>query len=128
MREIARNPEDKTQVSLLFANIGVEDILLRAELDELAAKSEGRIKVHYIVEKPTDDAGVFAISRTTPELISTVMPPPADDVLVCICGPYKMLEAVCGGKDFPKGKPPQQGPIGGMLKDMGYSESMVFKF
>ena len=36
IREILENPEDKTEVSLLFANNAEEDILMRDELDRLA--------------------------------------------------------------------------------------------
>jgi cytochrome-b5 reductase len=128
MREIARNPADRTEVTFLFANVGTEDILLRDELDSLAAASQGRIKIRYIVETPTQDKGIFAVGRATPELIRSVMPAPAEDVLVCVCGPNKMLEVVCGGKVFEQGKAPKQGPVAGFLRDCGYSEEMVYKF
>lgn len=36
IREVLSNPDDRTQVSLVFANISEEDILLRDELDALA--------------------------------------------------------------------------------------------
>ena len=39
-QEILRNPEDKTQVSLIFANQTEEDIILRKELDDMAAKHD----------------------------------------------------------------------------------------
>ena len=61
------------QVTFLFANVGTEDILLREELDSLAAASEGRIKIRYIVETPTQDEGIFAIGRATPDLIRSVI-------------------------------------------------------
>ena len=38
--EIVNNPEDKTQVSLVFANQTEEDIILKDELDEMAAKHD----------------------------------------------------------------------------------------
>ena len=36
--EIVNNPEDKTQVSLIFANQTEKDIILKEEIDEMAAK------------------------------------------------------------------------------------------
>lgn len=36
--EIVSNPDDKTQVSLVFANQTEKDIILKKELDEMAAK------------------------------------------------------------------------------------------
>lgn len=38
IKEIARNPRDTTEVSFVFANQTLEDIILKQELDELAAK------------------------------------------------------------------------------------------
>ena len=35
IKEIARNPEDKTKVSFIFANQSVEDIIIKKDLDEL---------------------------------------------------------------------------------------------
>ena len=43
--EIVSNPEDKTQVSLIFANQTEEDIILRDELDQMAAKHDN-FQVH----------------------------------------------------------------------------------
>lgn len=37
---VLKDPEDKTQISLLYANQTSDDILLRARLDELAAKHD----------------------------------------------------------------------------------------
>jgi len=39
-----------------------------------------------------------------------------------------MYKAVCGGKLFEKGKPPAQGEVGGVLKQLGFTEDAVFKF
>lgn len=40
IQEIVKNPEDKTEVSFVFANKTEDDIILRDELDELAAKHD----------------------------------------------------------------------------------------
>jgi ferredoxin-NADP reductase len=34
--EVLRNPDDKTEVSLIFGNVSEDDILLRKEIDKLA--------------------------------------------------------------------------------------------
>jgi len=36
IREVLSNPEDRTEISLIFANVSEDDILLRDELDALA--------------------------------------------------------------------------------------------
>ncbi|ORY85061.1 hypothetical protein BCR37DRAFT_386358 [Protomyces lactucae-debilis] len=38
IRAILENPDDKTKVSLIYANVNEQDIILRDELDELAQK------------------------------------------------------------------------------------------
>ena len=60
----------------------------------------------------------------TKDLLAAHMPPPADSSLIMVCGPPPMLKAVSGDKLPDK----SQGPLAGMLKDMGYTEGQVFKF
>ena len=46
--EILSNPEDKTQVSLIFANQTEQDIILRDEIDQLASKHENfQVTSHF---------------------------------------------------------------------------------
>lgn len=40
IKEIVRNPEDRTQINFIYANQSVEDIILKNELDDIAAKNE----------------------------------------------------------------------------------------
>ena len=42
---------------------------------------------------------------------------------VMVCGPNPMISHVCGPKIKRK-----QGPVGGLLKDAGFSSEQVFKF
>lgn len=44
IQDVAKNPEDKTEVSFIFANKTEEDIILRKELDDLAQR-HSNIKV-----------------------------------------------------------------------------------
>lgn len=44
---------DRTQVDLIFANVNEDDILLREDLDALAAKDDG-IRVHYVLNNPPE--------------------------------------------------------------------------
>jgi len=53
VRAITENPEDKTQIDLLFANVNQEDILLKEDLDELAANHEN-FRVHYVLNNPPE--------------------------------------------------------------------------
>jgi cytochrome-b5 reductase len=42
---IMKNPADKTQVSLVFANVSEDDILLKSRLDDLVKAHPDRFKV-----------------------------------------------------------------------------------
>jgi hypothetical protein len=57
---------------LIFANVGVEDILLKEDLDQLA-KEDKSFRVHYVLNNPPEkwDGGVGFV---TPEMIQ-VCPP-----------------------------------------------------
>ncbi len=44
-----KNPEDKTKLSLIFANVNEEDILLKDEMDELVKTNPGRFSVYYVL-------------------------------------------------------------------------------
>merc|ERR1712217_772934 len=129
IKEILKNPADKTEVTLVFCNQTPADILLRKELDALASSSNGQLTVLYVVDK--NDANDKAIKHegyVTADFLSSAIPAPSPDTLVYVCGPPPMLKAVAGNKKFEKGKPPAQGEVGGILKELGYSEDMVFKF
>ena len=44
---------DKTEVDLIFANVSLDDILLKNDLDRLAKEDEG-FRVHYVLNDPPD--------------------------------------------------------------------------
>jgi cytochrome-b5 reductase len=50
VKEILKNPEDTTEISLIFANNTEEDILLKNVLDNLEEK-HANFKVTYVVSK-----------------------------------------------------------------------------
>ena len=63
---------DDTEIDLIFANVGVEDILLREDLDQLAKEDKG-FRVHYVLNNPPEkwDGGVGFV---TPEMIQVCSP------------------------------------------------------
>ena len=121
VREILGNPADKTQVSMIFGNVAEQDILLRAELDALQYL-HSNFKVHYTLDKPPR-GWKGSKGFVTSEMVKAHAPAPGDDVKVLVCGPTPMVNAVAGPKDKRK-----QGPIGGVLKDVGFTAEQVYKF
>ncbi|KAB2024119.1 hypothetical protein ES319_D06G065100v1 [Gossypium barbadense] len=77
---ILKNPDDKTQVSLLYANVSPDDILLKQKLDILAA-SHPNLKVFYTVDNPTKTwkGGAGFISK---DMVTKGLPGPAEDTLI----------------------------------------------
>ncbi|KAK9101951.1 hypothetical protein Sjap_019205 [Stephania japonica] len=119
---VLRNPDDNTQLSLLYANISPDDILLKTKLDILEA-SHPNLKIFYTVDNPTNDwkGGVGYISK---DVVVKGLPGPSEDTLILVCGPPGMMEHISGEK----AKDWTQGELKGLLKDVGYTEEMVYKF
>jgi len=126
IEELLEAPEDTTKMTLLFCNQTPDDIVLAERFDELAAKYP-RFKVVYCVDK-ADQTWKGKTGYVTPEMFKELMPAPADGNIVMVCGPPPMYKAICGGKKFEKGKPPQQGDVDGIMKGLGYTPDQVFKF
>ena len=51
IEEVLFNSDDKTKVTLLFANTTADDILLKKDLDKFAQKYPDRFKVYYTISK-----------------------------------------------------------------------------
>ncbi|KAF3676950.1 NADH-cytochrome b5 reductase 1 [Capsicum annuum] len=77
---ILKNPDDNTQVSLVYANLSPDDILLKKKLDVLAA-THPNLKVFYTVDNPTNDWR-GSIGYVSKDMIIKGLPPPGDDTLI----------------------------------------------
>jgi len=106
IRAITKNPNDKTSVSLIFANQTEEDILLKKELDDLASKHEN-FKVFYTLDRPPE-GWTGGSGFVTPEVIKQHCPPPASDIKILLCGPIPMVSAMaknCESLGYKKASP-----------------------
>ncbi|TQD90526.1 hypothetical protein C1H46_023964 [Malus baccata] len=119
---ILKNPDDTTQVSLLYANVSPDDILLKQKLDILAA-SHPNLKVFYTVDNPTKSwkGGKGYISK---DMAVKGLPAPDEDTLILVCGPPGMMKHISGDKAQDR----SQGELTGILKELGYTGEMVYKF
>ncbi|KAF3781616.1 NADH-cytochrome b5 reductase-like protein [Nymphaea thermarum] len=119
---ILKDPADNTQVSLIYANISPDDILLKRKLDVLSA-SHPNFKVFYTVDNPSKNwrGGTGYISK---EMILKGLPCPSDDTLIFVCGPPGMMKHISGDK----AKDRSQGELSGLLTELGYTQEMVYKF
>jgi len=125
--EVLSNPKDNTQMTLIYANVSIDDILLKSRLDGLAAKYPKKLKVHYAIDSaPPSWKG--HVGYITEDLIKKYMPPPSKDNIVMVCGPPPMMKAISGDKVQSPTGAYEQGPVEGLLKKLNYTPDNVFKF
>eukprot|EP00747_Dinoflagellata_sp_TGD_P209363 gnl/TRDRNA2_/TRDRNA2_82760_c0_seq2.p1 gnl/TRDRNA2_/TRDRNA2_82760_c0~~gnl/TRDRNA2_/TRDRNA2_82760_c0_seq2.p1 ORF type:complete len:141 (-),score=33.07 gnl/TRDRNA2_/TRDRNA2_82760_c0_seq2:65-487(-) len=126
LERIVGTAGDETQVTLIYGNKSPKDILLRDELDALAAEAKGRLKiVHIVGEKPDQEP----IAGWTGELgwvdkakFQKYAFPPSDDTFVMVCGLPALYTAFCGPRDE------AVVAAGTILHELGYTEKNVVKF
>lgn len=89
---IITNPEDKTEVQLIYGNQTEADILLKKELDHIVA-NHPQIKVFYLLDKPAPnwDGGVGYV---TPDVLNKYLPAATPKTQLLICGPPPMVNSV----------------------------------
>ncbi|XP_022863676.1 NADH--cytochrome b5 reductase 1-like [Olea europaea var. sylvestris] len=109
-RAILENPNDKTKVHLIYANVTYEDILLKEQLDSLATNYSDCFKIYYVLNQPPEvwNEGVGFVSK---EMIQTHCPAPAADIQILRCGP-----------------PPMNKAMAAHLEALGYAPEMQFQF
>lgn len=125
---ILRNPEDKTKISLIYANNTEQDILLKKEFDDLATKFPDRFSKVYIVTKTTsENEGLYQQGYVTKDMLTKVIPNKLAErnVKVLVSGPPAMIESIAGAKGMGGWT---QGSVGGILQELGYKSDDVHKF
>uniref|UniRef100_A0A7S1PRL3 NADH-cytochrome b5 reductase n=1 Tax=Neobodo designis TaxID=312471 RepID=A0A7S1PRL3_NEODS len=127
IRAVLGNEKDKTKIDLVYANNSRKDILMASELCELQKLYPNFHMYLTLTEAPKKWLG--GVGLVSPTMLKPFLPKPgAPKSIVLVCGPPPMMKAVSGDKVFEAGKMPQQGPLDGMLKEMGYTADQVFKF
>jgi cytochrome-b5 reductase len=91
IRAIQKNPDDRTEVWLIFANQTEEDILLRKELEALPS---GRFHLHYTLDRPPAD-WKYSSGFINTEMCRKHLPAPSDDSMIFVCGPPPMIKFAC---------------------------------
>lgn len=126
-QRVLANPDDQTQVSLIFANVTEDDIILKDKIDDLQKEHPKQLKVYYSLDQPPIGknwkGGRGFISRS---MVEENLPNPLLGPLtkVLVCGPPGMVKHLAGELPSKKG----QGEFGGLLKQCGFEASQVFKF
>lgn len=93
IRRVCNDPNDKTKISLIFANVTEDDILLKEELDQIAKASPESFKVHYVLERPPEN-WTGEVGLVTKEMIKNYCPGPSNDIKLLLCGPLPMVKSL----------------------------------
>lgn len=112
IRAAMKNPLDTTKISLIYANVNPSDILLKSELDCLAASHPERFSVYYVLNNPPEGwtGGEGFVSK---EMIEKHLPEPIKEEASLAKGDHRML--MCG-------PPPMINAMKGHLKEIGWPE------
>ncbi|KAJ2702466.1 hypothetical protein H4R19_005359 [Coemansia spiralis] len=126
---ILGDPADAaTRITVLYGAQTAADLVFRDRLEALAAQHAGRLDVAYMAEREAP-AGREAVLAGRPDAASVgalVRGFDAATDVVLVCGPEAMMAAVCGARPVGAGR--GQGPLRGVLRDLGFAPASVFKF
>jgi cytochrome-b5 reductase len=94
VNEMLKRPGDNTELALLYANQTESDILLRDDLDVLAAKHQDKFKVWYTIDRASE-SWKFSVGFINDEMIKDNLFPPSKDTITVMCGPPPMINFAC---------------------------------
>lgn len=92
-KQILGDPEDITKISLLFANVSVQDILLKKELTGMMRDHSEQFYAHFVVDE-APEGWTGSVGYVTADMIKQHCPAPAPDVMLLFCGPRPMTKAL----------------------------------
>ncbi|CAE8639264.1 unnamed protein product [Polarella glacialis] len=110
---VLRDPNDTTEVALLYANRTPADILAREQLEKLAAEHPKRFRLSFTVDRlPEGEKWSHNVGFISKAMIEAALFAAGPDTISVLCGPPIMLEKAC----FPP------------LRELGYEDANVFSF
>eukprot|EP01053_Blabericola_migrator_P001008 Blabericola_migrator_1__1007@NODE_1254_length_4974_cov_113_661300_g647_i1_p1_GENE_NODE_1254_length_4974_cov_113_661300_g647_i1NODE_1254_length_4974_cov_113_661300_g647_i1_p1_ORF_typecomplete_len284_score35_26NAD_binding_1/PF00175_21/8_8e29FAD_binding_6/PF00970_24/1_2e11FAD_binding_6/PF00970_24/3_4e03NAD_binding_6/PF08030_12/0_00014_NODE_1254_length_4974_cov_113_661300_g647_i126523503 len=123
LRKILSNPEDNTEIILLYGSRHEEDIILRDEVEQMAREHANRMKLYLYLSKPDENYRGLT-GRINKAEVEKYLGPAQPGTMVLVCGTPDMVKDMAGTV----GPKQEQGVLEGALKELGYTEETVFKF
>ena len=121
---------DGTRVSMVLAFRSEEEILMRAELEEMGQNPP--VDLHLQLSAPSAGWPKARSGRISAETLRYCLPPADARSMVLVCGTDGFVDTVAGPIQrvkLPNGqKRKVQGPVGGFLAQLGYRAEQVHKF
>jgi len=115
--------EEKQDVIMLYGSKVSEDILGKEMLDVWVKDYSDRFEVvHILSHEPEDSQWDGQRGFIDKERIDKYLPDPSvgDDLLIFVCGPPPMYDALCG--------PRNEKSLTGLLANLGFKKEQVYKF
>lgn len=115
------DPDDRTEMTLVFGANSEENLVLRDELEGFKSRFPGRFDVVYTVNNQAKNAvgSTLQQGRITESLLRQVMKGPEEkNVQVLVCGPPAMESALMGSNGREKG----------ILGQLGYTKDQIYRF
>lgn len=119
---VLADEKDHTELILLFSNQQEEDILLKQQLDALAAQHVN-FTVHYALTRTQPDNWSGITGRLDLSVLTSLVGRPLNS-FVYVCGPPSFYDSICGDKNADK----SQGECTGILKELGHTPETIYKF
>uniref|UniRef100_A0A2P2JNK5 Nitrate reductase n=1 Tax=Rhizophora mucronata TaxID=61149 RepID=A0A2P2JNK5_RHIMU len=91
IQAILKDPEDETEMHVVYANRTEDDILLREELDSWAKENE-RLKIWYVVRESVREGWQHSTGFITESILREHIPEGSDGILALACGPPPMIQ------------------------------------
>ena len=111
------------EIVMLYGSKVEDDILGREMLDSWSKNYSDRFKLVLILSNEPDNS-MWSGSRgfIDKEKLKTYLPDPSvgDDLIIFVCGPPPMYNALCGPRD--------EKELTGLLAELGYKKEQVYKF
>eukprot|EP00268_Persea_americana_P059286 TRINITY_DN7256_c1_g1_i8.p1 TRINITY_DN7256_c1_g1~~TRINITY_DN7256_c1_g1_i8.p1 ORF type:complete len:425 (+),score=90.04 TRINITY_DN7256_c1_g1_i8:509-1783(+) len=92
MQAILKDPSDRTEMNVVYANRTEDDVLLREEMDEWAKKHQN-VKVWYVVSEAKREGWEYSTGRITERILKEHTPEGSTDTLALLCGPPAMIQS-----------------------------------
>lgn len=93
VQAILKDPEDLTEMHVVYGNQSEDDILLREELDAWAEKYE-QFKVWYVVQESKREDWEYSVGFITESILKKHVPEAEDGTVALACGPPAMIHGV----------------------------------
>lgn len=121
IRAALKDPKDNTKLSLIYANVKPNDILLKKSLDDLADKYPEQFKVYYVLNEPPEkwEGGKGFV---TADMIKERLPSPNDDNKVLLCGQSEPIDQRKQMLTSPSGPPPMINAMKKALVELKFKE------